>query len=35
MEGKKMEDDKFDMEQYKADLDAIIAEVIPDMDAPA
>jgi hypothetical protein len=35
MEGKKMEDDKFDMEQYEADLDAIIAEVIPGMDAPA
>lgn len=30
-----MNDGEFDMEQYKADLDAIIADVIPDMEAPA
>ena len=27
-------DGGFDMEQYEAELDAIIAEVIPDMEAP-
>ena len=35
MEGKKMNDGEFDMERYEAELDAIIADVIPDMEAPA